>query len=94
MRIALFLIILLQPKCLLAYTANKVWFDFMQNGSYRVSVSYTIPALREFREAYAVFKKKKDAENFYWHLVRGGEFSVNGPSQLHFEPTKTNPDPW
>lgn len=94
MRIALFVIILLLPQNLVAYTANKVWFDFQRNGSYRVSVSYTIPALREFREAYAVFRKKKDAETFYWHLVRGGEFSVNGPSSLRFEPSKTSPDPW
>jgi hypothetical protein len=85
---------LLLPQNLWAYTANKVWFDFMRNGSYRVSVSYTIPALREFREAYAVFKKKKEAQTFYWHLVRGGEFSVNGPSSLRFEPTKLAPDPW
>ncbi|MCX6130274.1 MAG: hypothetical protein NTX25_14575 [Proteobacteria bacterium] len=77
-----------------AYTANKVDFEFMQTGHYRVTVNYTIPELKEFREAYVLFTKKKEAEQFYWKLVRGADFYPDNPLLVRFMPTKLQPTPW
>lgn len=77
-----------------AYTANKVAFEFMQNGSYRVMVNYTVPELKEFRESYVIFKKKKEAESFYWKLVKGADFYPDDPKLTRFIPPKTEPAPW
>ena len=57
-----------------AYTANKVWFEFHDHNIYRVYVNYTIPALKEFREAYVEFTNKKKAEVYYFDLLRGADF--------------------
>ena len=57
-----------------SYTANKVWMEFRPNGRYRVYVNYTIPALKELRESYVEFSKKREAEKFYFDLLRGADF--------------------
>jgi hypothetical protein len=77
-----------------AYTANKVEFEFMQNGRYRVTVSYTIPELKEFRESYVLFIKKKEAERFYWQLVRGADFYPDDPQLVRYLPPKSQAIPW
>ena len=49
-----------------AFTANKVFFEFWPNkGFYRVRVHYTIPELKEAREARVEFTSKKEAEKYY-----------------------------
>lgn len=85
---------LLLPQSLFAYSANKVWMERMDNGLYRVRVNYTVPALKEFREAHAIYKSKKEAEAYYWHLVRGGEFATGGEAKIWFIPPKNEPNPW
>lgn len=77
-----------------AYTANKVWFEFRPNGIYRVYVNYTVPALREFREAYAEFTSKKEAEAFYWDLVKGVDFFMPNPKARKFVENPQKPSPW
>lgn len=77
-----------------AYTANKVWFEFLEDGRYRVTVNYTIPALKEFRESYVLFNKKKEAEAFYWALVRGAEFYPEDPGTIRYLQPKLEPKPW
>lgn len=77
-----------------AYTANKVAFEFLQNGQYRVTVNYTVPELKEFRESYVLFNRKKEAESFYWKLVRGADFYPDDPKLVRFIPPKTKPTPW
>lgn len=77
-----------------AHSANKVWFEFRDDGRFRVYVNYTIPALKEFRESYVDFKSQKKAEAFYWHLVRGGDFHNPTPEPGHFHPPPQKPDPW
>ena len=77
-----------------AYTANKVGFEFLQNGRYRVTVNYTVPELKEFRESYVLFNKKKEAEGFYWKLVRGADFYPEDPKLVRFVPPKSQPTPW
>lgn len=77
-----------------AYSANKVWFEVLDNGNYRVRVMYTVPALKEFREAHAIYKTRKEAESYYWHLVRGGEFATGGEAKIWFIPPKAEPNPW
>jgi len=81
------------PKAF-GYSANKIWREVMDDGRIRISVQYTVPALKEFRLAHAIFTKQKEADTFYWHLVQGGEFSVNGPAQLRFIPPKKQAAPW
>lgn len=77
-----------------AYSANKVNFEFLEDGRYRVTVGYTIPALKEFRESYVIFTKKKEAEAFYWNLIRGADFYPEKPELLRFSPPKVEPRPW
>ena len=48
-----------------AYSANKVWFEFRPSGIYRVVVNYTVPEMKEFREAYVEFTSRKAAESFF-----------------------------
>ena len=76
-----------------AYTANKVWFEFRDNGRYRVYVNYTVPELKEFRESWIDFTKKKEAEKFYWALVRGGDFYPPSPDNSVFKRV-VKPRPW
>ena len=77
-----------------AYRANKVWFEFHPGAWYRVCVNYTVPELKEFREAYVEFKKRRDAERFYWDLIRGAEFYPPKPELRRFEQQPLSPDPW
>ena len=78
----------------LGYTANKVWFEFRPDGRYRVYVNYTVPELKEFREAWVDFAKKKEAERFYFDLVRGADFYPPDPKARRFTNPAMKPDPW
>lgn len=77
-----------------AYSANKVWMEKLDGGMYRVSVQYTVPEIKEFREAHAIFEHRKDAQTLYWQLLRGADFSVGGPAQIHYKPPKKAPEEW
>lgn len=77
-----------------AYQANKVWFEFLPTGIYRVYVNYTVPELKEARESYVEFRRKKEAERFYWDLVRGADFYPPDPKSRRFSTTPLKPDPW
>lgn len=73
-----------------SYTANQVLFEFLNNGRYRVHVKYTVPALKEFREANVDFARKKEAEKFYFDMIRGADFYYPDPTTRAFvnEPLK------
>lgn len=77
-----------------AYTASKVWFEFRPSGIYRVFVNYTVPELKEVREAYVEFRQKKAAESFYWDLIRGAHFYPSDPGIRRFEAPPLDPTPW
>lgn len=77
-----------------AFTANKVWFEFLSTGIYRVHVAYTVPELKEFRESIVEFKKKKEAERFYWDLVKGADFHPSNPNARRFVNQPAEADPW
>jgi len=77
-----------------AYTANKVWFEFRPNGLFRVHVNYTVPELKEYREAYIDFRRKQAAESFYWDLVRGADFYPSNPKARRFVAPVMKPSPW
>jgi hypothetical protein len=76
-----------------ALTANKVWFEFHET-FYRVYFQYTMPELREMREAYIEFTSKKKAEIFYSKLLHGADFELGSNGEVVFLPTPTKPDPW
>lgn len=76
------------------YTANKVWFEFRPEGIYRVYVNYTVPELKEFRESYVEFRRKKAAEKFYFDLLRGADFFPPNPEKRRFEQPPKGPRPW
>ncbi|SMF22397.1 hypothetical protein [Pseudobacteriovorax antillogorgiicola] len=84
---------LLSPQAS-AYTANKVWFEFMDTGQYKVVVNYTVPELKEFRESYVIFNQKRDAEAYFWALVRGADFYPGQPLVTEYKEPKLRPDPW
>lgn len=77
----------------LALTANRVWVE-IHPLAIRVYVSYTVPELRELREAFSEFKDPKDASRFYWGLVRGAEFYLNSHERIRFENPSGQADPW
>jgi hypothetical protein len=77
-----------------AFTANKVWFEFRPGSIYRVYVNYTVPELKEFREAYTEFRSKKEAEKFYWDVVRGADFYLPRPDERRFQTDPPRPEPW
>lgn len=76
------------------YTANRIWFEFRPGGIYRVSVNYTVPELKEFRESYVEFRKKQDAERFYYDLLRGADFYPPDPKAVRFVNPPKGPTPW
>src|SRR6476661_8278507 len=78
------LVLVLLPRTVSAYSANKVWVERLDDGRYRVGIQYTVPALKEFRLAHAIFKRKKDADTFYFQVLRGADFSVNGSDKVWF----------
>ena len=91
---ALTLSVFLTAGRAVAFSANKVWFEFLPSGIYRVYVNYTVPELKEFRESYVEFRKKQDAEKFYWDLVRGADFYPDDPKTRRFTAPPAKPVPW
>ncbi len=77
-----------------AYTANKVWFMFKPKGGYRVYVNYTVPELKEYREARVEFTNKKAAETYYWNLIRGADFYLPDSESIRFTNKAMEPEPW
>lgn len=77
-----------------ALTANQVAFEFRPNGLYRVYVYYTVPALKEFREAYVEFTNRKKAEKFYFDVLRGADFYLDEPEQTRFINKPLAAQPW
>ncbi len=77
-----------------ALTANQVAFEFRPNGIYRIYLYYTIPALKEFREAYIEFTSRKKAEKFYFDVLRGADFYLDDPDDLRFVNKPLSPQPW
>ena len=86
--------LLLIPDLGQAYTANKVWFEFLANGRYRVNVSYTVPEIKELRESHVEFLKKSEAESLYWDLVKGADFFPPRASERRFSQQPLTPEPW
>ena len=77
-----------------ALTANQVTFQFLSNGKYRVNLYYTLPALKEFREAYVEFDDRKRAEAFYFDVLRGADFFLEDEPQTKFVNEPMAPSPW
>lgn len=75
-------------------TANQVSFETRPNGLIRVYLYYTVPALKEFREAYIEFKSRAKAEKFYFDVVRGADFYLDDPEQTRFINKPLAPQPW
>lgn len=75
-------------------TANKVWMEFRDNGRYRVYVNYTLIEDRSYREAYAEFSTKREAERFFFNLVRGAEFTHGDVKNVKFRRQTATPQPW
>lgn len=93
-RVSLAICLLLVTEKTIAFTANKVWFEFLPSGAYKISINYTVPELKEFRESYVIFYEKDAAEDFYWALVRGADFHPSKPYQLSYPRPQLQPDPW
>ena len=77
-----------------AYTANKVWFEHLPDGLFRVYVTYTVPALKEFRQSYVDFVKRDDAAAFYFELVRGADFHPSVTGNRRFQEQPLQPHSW
>ncbi len=78
-----------------AHTASKVWMELRANGRFRVWVTYTVPELKERREAFAEFSKKSDADAAFFDLVRGADFYQGDITKRQFLNAKPpGPVPW
>lgn len=86
--------LMLTPQKAFSYTANQVSFEFLGNGTYRVNLFYTVPALREFREASIQFQNRRQAEKFYFDVVQGGDFYINSKGAVDFKNNNLKPSPW
>jgi hypothetical protein len=75
-------------------TANQVSFEFRPNGIYRVYLFYTIPALKELRESYVEFTTRKEAEKFYFDVLRGADFYLDDPKDVRFVNQPLEAQPW
>ena len=82
-----------QSSTLLAMSANHVWYEF-HPGFIRVLVDYTVPELRERREAYIELSDTKKAAQIFWNLVKGAEFFIETPDRIIFDNPPPQPDPW
>lgn len=78
----------------IALTANQVAFEFRPNGIFRIYLYYTIPAVKEFREAYVEFTDRKRAEKFYYDVLRGADFYLENPDDLRFVNKPLEAQPW
>ncbi len=76
-----------------AFTANKVWYEIHPN-FIRVFVSYTVPEIKERREAYIEFTDRQKAAKYYWELVQGADFYLYSPDRIRFIEPDGRPDPW
>lgn len=79
---------------LYAFSANKVWMELRSNGRFRITVNYTIPELKEFREAWVEFSRKADADAYYFDLIRGADFYVPKAAARSFSTQSGSLDPW
>lgn len=77
-----------------AFSANRVFFEQLGDGRFRVTVSYTVPALKEFREVRTDFRKKREAEDYYWKMVKGADFYLSDPKTARYEQPPLQPRPW
>lgn len=81
---------LFTPSQGLSHTANKVWYEFHPH-FYRIFVRYTIPALKEFREASIDVRDRKKAEQIFWGLVRGADFYIHSDQIVFINHNKRTP---
>ncbi len=88
------LLLLLMAEPSFAYTANKVWLSRINSGVLRVTVEYTVPALKERRQSYVDFTNETEAQKFYSDMVRGADFYYDNPSKRSFENPPPQPQPW
>ena len=80
-----------------SYTANKIWFLFLESGRMRIKIVYTVPALKELREVSIEYNDRRRAEADYWKLVRGAEFYPPDSKNGIVFPNKnlgSRADPW
>lgn len=95
MRKTVVILSLLAGKVAFALQASNVYFEFWpEQSNYRVRAVYTVPELQEKREMVADFRNKKEAEDFYWKIVRGGDFYLGDPKKSEFINPRMKPDPW
>ena len=78
----------------LGFSANQVFYEKRANGRVRVIVSYTIPSLREYREAFVEFNSEREAGDAYWNLVRGADFFIKNAQTIAFSKPQLKPEPW
>ena len=50
--------------------------------------------MKEFRENYVEFTNKKEAEQYYWAMVRGAEFFPPNAKDFKYPKAPASPDPW
>lgn len=81
-------------KSVRALTADRVFFEVLVNKGYKVRIKYTIPALREKREAYRVFTNRDEAVQFFQTIRSGADFYLGHAGQIKFTPPKIKPNPW
>src|SRR5689334_365859 len=77
-----------------AHSVNKVYFERRPDGLFRVIVNYTVPGLREYREAFVDFSKRAEAEKAYWSLAQGADFYIRDASTITFQEPTLKPVPW
>ena len=78
---------------LIAFTANSVRSERFLN-FIRVSVTYTVPELKELRTAYIDLTSEEKASQVYWELIEGADFYLASPDLIRFVNPAPRPEPW
>ena len=76
-----------------SYSANRIHLQKYEN-IYRLVINYTVPELKEYREAIIEFRSKKKANEYYYKLLSGAEFDFSSGDKLYFPKIQTKPQPW
>ena len=88
------IILTLWPTRSFSYTASKAWVEVLPAGIYRVHIAYTVPELKERRQAMVEFSDPQAATTYYLDLIRGADFTLPSPDDRQFKVPKKFAKPW
>ena len=87
--------LLFQTRIALSFSADSVNIRY-QKPFYIINIYYTIPNLKEKRQAQIRFheSKRKKIKETYIKIISGADFYFNKKTKVIFREVKKKPTPW